>query len=170
MGAIQAQLLNNNNAGSKTSLNTATNTLFLVGILFNVIGAYFALTAASSLDTNINDIELELPNLKDEPNDTLSAFAKEFTNADRAKRAAKDNKNINFERICQSIRRFEKVGRLAYCAISLGFLSCPAALCCLAYDQGLLAMKIAAPAVVASLLILAFACSVIYRRKTDYMW
>jgi len=152
-------------------LKTATNTLFLVGILFNVIGAYYALTAASSLDTNLNLIQIELKKWESsehEPRDTLSAFARGFIGARRTKGSAgAEDNEISFERVCQSIRRFHHAGVLAYYAISIGFLSCPAALCCLAFTQQNLAMRIAAPAVVVSLLILAFACSRIYRRKTD---
>jgi hypothetical protein len=172
LGAIQSQLLNIDNS---TRLRAATSTLFLVGILFNVIGAYYALTAASSLETNLNEAQIEQEGWKDavhKPDaQNLSEYARDLAGIrDFKGPLAAENNEIPYERICQSIRRFHHVGNLAYFAISLGFIACPAALVCLALDQGPFVMKVVAPAVVGILVILALACSRIYRSKTHTMF
>jgi len=176
LGAVQAQLLQTDNS---TRLKTATNTLFLVGILFNVIGAYYALTTASSLESDLHNIQAELEkwqtNSQHKP-EGLSTYGKDLAGASLIEAVTLptdskgDNNVISFERTCQSIRRSQSVGSLAYNAISLGFLACPAALLCLAFDQGPLAMKISAPAVVVILLIIPLACSLLYRHNTDSMF
>jgi hypothetical protein len=100
----------------------------------------------------------------------LSGYARTLAGVDvQGKEEAADN-DIPYERKCQSIRRFHHVGNLAYSAISLGFLTCPAALVCLAFDQGPLVMQAVASAVVGIMVILALACSITYRYTTHSMF
>ena len=103
----------------------------------------------------------------------LSNYAKRFIRWDlplEVNEQSGDYDHIPFEQQCQSIRRFRYTGQLAYATISLGFLACPVALGCLAFDEGPVVMQIAALAVVGFIILFGGACSIIYRGNADSMW
>ena len=131
-----------------------------------MIGAYFALMAASSLETDLNNVQSYLRRLTDAQRDTviklpLSPFAKRLINPHHREPGMPERqgdsslyKDVTLEQMCRSIRKNQYAGSLGSGAIAVGFITCPAALLCLAWNPPASAVWIAGIAVVGVLLFL----------------
>ena len=139
-------------------------------MLFNIIGAYLALTAASSLDTKLKIAQHIINQWSGSSPGDSSRFASKLIGVQAKKGQTAGGKDTPFEKNCREIRRLQHVGGLAYWAVFFGFLACPVALVCLAFDQESLAMKIAAPVVIGGLVVLAFVFLCTHRENADSLF
>ena len=175
VGAIQAQLLDTNAMDSP--LRIATNILFLTGIVFNVTGAYFALMAASALETDLNNLNAELNYLKDGKLQDMFNFEDLTTLAKRFVRPHYHDDgsgsgssgavygHLALEQHCLSVKRNQAAGKLGSWAITVGFLTCLVALGCLAWKT--IAMGVAASVVISLLLVVRLALLFMHRKPGD---
>jgi hypothetical protein len=156
--------------------------LFLTGIILHVTGAYFALMAASKLETDLNHLNAELKylsdsKLRDDVFNGLTTLARRFVKphyydeegASARRRGNRDPMfcHLPLERLCRSVRRHQVSGKLGSYAIALGFLACLAGLGCLAYEYDRKAMRVAASVVIFVLLLVRFVFLFIHRKMSD---
>jgi len=183
VGAIQAQLLDTNvQDGFGSRLHLTRNILFLTGIILHVTGAYFALMAASELETDLNHLNAELKylsasKLREEVFNGLTTLAKRFVKphyydeegASSRKQGNRtpDYSHLAVERLCRSVRRHQFSGKFGSYSIALGFLACLAGLGCLSYEYDRKAMRIAASVVIFILLFVRFVILFIHKKISD---
>jgi hypothetical protein len=187
VGAIQTQALTFSIDKNETNLQTATNVFFFVGILFNVVGAYYALMSASSLEAD--NLELESifrgmtdAELADATRLPLSPLASRIVKHRYSHRtgiwdvpSAHDDgephptsqifDNTPLERLCHSILANRHSGLLGVAVIALGFISCPIAFLCLVQDSQPLAVKIVTLTVIGILFSLRVVVQYVPRRR-----
>jgi hypothetical protein len=161
--------------------------LFLSGIIFHVAGAYFALTAASELETDLNHLNAELKylndsKLRDDVFNGLTTLARRFVKPHHYDEEGASSRrggsrraygyhamycHLPLERLCRSVRRHQVSGKLGSYAIAVGFLACLAGLGCLAYEYDRMAMRVAASIVIFVLLVVRFVVLFIHRKFSD---
>lgn len=149
---------------------------FSVGILLDVIGAFYALTSAYQLDANLFSVKSFIRGLDDkELNEItklrLSPFAKKIARQNslhpaekRMVTAGEDGgiigdklfRKTSLEKYSRSIQMHRSVGRLSSAAIALGFITFPMGFLCLLQDTQPLTVRIVAYTIVGILVIVRF--------------
>jgi hypothetical protein len=188
VGAIQTQGLTFSIDKNETHLQLATNIFFFVGILLNVVGAYYALMSSSSLEADIYELKSILRGMSEEELDHatqvhLSPLAGSIIRHRHSVLTGRWNMpptqnsgspsqsrsrmfdNIPLERLCHSISRNRNAGKLGIGAIFLGFISCPAAFLCLVQDTQPAAVKIVTLTIVGILFSLRILIQYFPRRR-----
>ena len=158
-------------------LHIATNILFLTGIVFNVTGAYFALMAASALETDLNNVNAEVNYMKEGKVqgmvdfEELSLLAKRFfkphyhDDGSGSGSSGAVHRHLALEQHCLSVLRNQAAGKLGSYTITVGFLKCLVALGCLAWKTR--AMGVAASIVISLLLCVRFALLFMHRKISN---
>jgi hypothetical protein len=186
VGAIQTQGLASSMNDNSTHLKVATNNMFFISIFFSVIGAYYALITASSLETNLNEVrsllgsktEQELRDIHQLP---LSNVAGRFVGHQCSQRtppivlltqdaqSAGDQSGMlagtTFGNLCSSVEKNKFAGQISAVIIALAFGTCLAAFLLLAYATQPLTVRITTIVVVGALLLQP----VVVKYKDDLM-
>ena len=175
VGAIQAQGLAISITDHATPLEVATNNMFFIGILLNVVGAYYALITASSLEANLSQLKSFFQSKKDEDlvkitQTALSPLTRrivdsycldrkvDLANAQSSPDRQQSPADTTLQNLSLSIERDQMAGSLGIAVIFLGFATCLGAFLCLAVSTKRPAMWITTLVVVVMLLLL---CAVV---------